>query len=307
MGVLEQTKARKVFFGADNDALIRVIIINILITAVLFFIRSVYQLSDIDLSRFQAGVTDWFVLPASFSKWLTRPWTLITFMFSHIDIWSLIANMLWLWAFGFIIQSLFGGERLIPIYIYGGIAGAVTYILCSNLIPSLATHTSGMSLSGANACVMAIAVAATVAAPGYRIFPMLNGGIPLWVLTIIYAVISFAGTSFGNPAAYGAELAGAATGFLFMTRLQKGYDAGKWMNNLYDWFFNLFNPEKNAAPDTARHRIFYDTHGKVPFEKKPNVNQERIDEILDKINKSGYASLTFDEKDTLRRASEEGI
>lgn len=307
MGVLEQTKTRKVFFGADNDALVRIIIINILITAILFLIRSVYQLSDIELSRFQHDIAAWFVLPASASTLITRPWTLITFMFAHIDIWSLIANMLWLWAFGFIIQSLFGGRRLAPLYIYGGLAGAIIYILCSNFIPSLASHVSTITLSGANASVMAVAVAATVAAPGYRIFPMLNGGIPLWVLTVIYAVINFAGTSFNNPAAYGSELAGAAMGFLFANRLNKGYDPGSWMNNLYDWFFNLFNPDKAPDPDMSRRRIFYDTHGKPPYKKKPNLNQEHIDEILDKINRTGYQSLSREEKDILHRASEEDL
>ncbi|HRO44549.1 rhomboid family intramembrane serine protease [Agriterribacter sp.] len=307
MGVLEQTKTRKVFFGADNDALVRIIIINILVTAILFLIRSVYQLSDIDLTRFQNDIAAWFVLPAGAGKLLTRPWTLLTFMFSHIDIWSLIANMLWLWAFGFIIQSLLGSRRLAPLYIYGGLAGAIVYILCSNFLPSLAPHASAMTLSGANACVMAIAVAATVAAPGYRFFPMLNGGIPLWVLTVIYAAISFAGTSFNNPAAYGGELAGAATGFLFVKRLNKGYDPGSWMNRLYDWFFDLFNPDKAPDPDSARRRIFYDTHGKPPYKKKPNLNQERIDEILDKINRTGYHSLSHDEKDILHRAGEEDL
>lgn len=307
MGVLEQTKTRKVFFGADNDALVRIIIINILVTAILFFIRSIYQLSDIDLSRFQSDIAGWFILPAGAATLITRPWTLFTFMFSHTDIWSLIANMLWLWAFGFIIQSLFGGRKLAPLYIYGGLAGAIVYILCSNFIPSLASHASTMTLSGANASVMAIAVAATVAAPGYRIFPMLNGGIPLWVLTVIYAVISFAGTSFSNPAAYGSALAGAAMGFLFVNRLNKGYDPGRWMTWLYDWFFDLFNPDKTFNPDSARRRIFYDAHGKPPYKKKPNLNQERVDEILDKINKTGYHSLSHDEKDILHRASEEDL
>lgn len=307
MGVLEQTKAKKVFFGADNDALVRIIILNILVTAVLFFIRSIYQLSDIDLSRFQSDVAAWFILPADTGKLITRPWTVITFMFSHIDIWSLIANMLWLWAFGFIIQSLFGSRKLAPLYIYGGFAGALAYILCSNFIPSLAPGVSNMALAGANACVMSIAVAATVAAPGYRIFPMLNGGIPLWILTLIYAVINFAGTSFGNPAAYGAEVAGAAMGFLFVNRLDRGQDMGRWMNAVYDWFFDLFNPDKEPQRDTVRRSMFYDTHGKPPYKKKPNLNQQRIDEILDKINQTGFRSLSFDEKEILRRASEEDL
>ncbi|HRQ51430.1 MAG TPA: rhomboid family intramembrane serine protease [Agriterribacter sp.] len=135
--MLEQAKTRKVFFGADNDALVRIIIINILVTAILFLIRSVYQLSDIDLARFYHDIAAWFVLPAGAGTLITRPWTLITFMFSHVDIWNLIANMLWLWAFGFIIQSLFGARKLAPLYIYGGLAGAVAYVLCSNLLRTM--------------------------------------------------------------------------------------------------------------------------------------------------------------------------
>ena len=164
-----------------------------------------------------------------------------------------------------------------------------------------------MALAGANACVMCIAVAATVAAPRYRIFPMLNGGIPLWILTVIYAVINFAGTSFGNPAAYGAEVMGAAMGFVFVNRLGRGQDMGSWMNAVYDWFFDLFNPDREPGRDSVRRKIFYDTHGKPPYKKKPNLNQQRIDEILDKINQTGFRSLSFEEKEILRRASEEDL
>ncbi len=307
MGVLERVRSKKVFFGADNEALVRIIIINVLITAILFFIRSVYQLSKIDLAEYQTQVADWFVLPADLGKLASRPWTLLTFMFSHVDLWSLIANMLWLWAFGFIIQSLLGGRKLAPLYIYGGLAGALAYIVCSSLIPSLSPNISKMAFAGAHTCVIAIAVAATVAAPNYRIFPMLNGGIPLWVLTVIYAIINFAGVSYGNPAAYGAQLAGAAMGFLFINRLNHGQDPGRWMNNVYDWFFDLFNPDKEPKPNLTKRSVFYDTQGKQPFNKKPNINQQRIDEILDKINQTGYHNLSSDEKEILRRASEEEL
>ncbi|MCO5235356.1 MAG: rhomboid family intramembrane serine protease [Chitinophagaceae bacterium] len=306
MGVLEKTKSRKVFFGEDNDALVRIIIINILVTAILFFVRSVYQLSDIDLLRFQNEVAAWFVLPADAGKLLSRPWTLITFMFSHLDIWNLIANMLWFWAFGFIIQSLYGSRKLAPLYIYGGLGGGIVYVLYSNLVPG-GQNMVNAALSGANACIMAIAVAATVAAPKYRIFPMLNGGIPLWVLTIIYAIVSFAGTSYGNAAAYGAEIAGALVGLLFINLLNRGRDPGRWMTSGYDWFFNLFNPDKEPDRESVRQDFFYDTHGAPPFSKQSHLSQQRVDEILDKINQSGYQSLSYEEKDLLRRASEEDI
>ncbi|MFT3949398.1 MAG: rhomboid family intramembrane serine protease [Agriterribacter sp.] len=307
MGVLQQTKTRRVFFGADNDALVKVIIINVLITTVLFFIRSVYQITGVEESLFKTQITDWVVLPAGAAKFASRPWTLFSFMFSHIDIWSLVANMLWLWAFGFIIESLLGGKKLVPIYIYGGIMGALVYLSGSNLIPAFAANAPHMILAGANCSVMAIATAATFTAPDYRIFPLLNGGIPLWLLTVIYAVINFAGTSFSNPAAYGAQLAAAATGFLFIQLLNKGYDTGAWMSRLYNWVFDLFNPDKQPAHYIEKSKVFYNTQGREPFNRRPNLNQERIDEILDKINQKGYNNLTAEEKDLLRRASEEDL
>ncbi|PVD51584.1 rhomboid family intramembrane serine protease [Terrimonas sp.] len=307
MGVLQQTKTRRVFFGADNDALVKVIIINVLITTILFFIRSVYLISGLEAGLFTVQISDWFVLPADAAKLPSRPWTLITFMFSHTDIWSLIANMLWLWAFGYIVQSLLGGKKLVPLYIYGGIAGAVVYLLCSNLVPAFAVNAPQMVLAGANCSVMAIAIAATVTAPGYRIFPLLNGGIPLWILTVIYAVINFTGTTFGNPAAYGAELGAAGTGFLFLWLLNKGYDTGAWMSRMYNWIFDLFNPDKAPKHYVERSKVFYDTQGREPYSKIPNLNQARVDEILDKINQKGYNNLTAEEKDILRRAAEEDL
>lgn len=305
--MLQQTKNRRVFFGADTDALVKVIIINVLITTVLFFIRSVYLISGLEESLYRTQIAEWFVLPGSISKLLSRPWTLLTFMFSHIDIWGLIANMLWLWAFGFIVESLLGGKKLVPIYIYGGIAGAIIYILGSNLIPAFSATAEHMMLAGANCSVMAVAVAATVTAPGYRIFPLLNGGIPLWVLTVIYAIINFAGTSFSNPATYGAALAAAGTGFLFVRLLDRGYDTGAWMSRMYNWTFDLFNPDKPSTHNLEKSKVFYDTQGREPYSKKPNLNQERIDEILDKINQKGYNNLTAEEKDLLRRAAEEDL
>lgn len=303
MGVLEQTKSRKVFFGADHDALVRIIVINVLITTVLFFIRGVYQISKININDYQSHVVDWLILPAAFAKTIEKPWTLLSYMFTHADIWKLIANMLWLWGFGFIMQSLYGGRKLVPLYIYGGLAGGLFFVITNLLL----NGNDNIAMYGANASVMAIAVGITVAVPGYRIFPMLNGGIPLWVLTLIYAVINLASLGHNDLGAYAAQVAGGGMGFLYITLLNKGRDIGEWMNRLYDWIFNLFNPDYQSAKHADRENIFYDTQGKQPFKKKPNLNQQRIDEILDKINQSGFSSLSSDEKELLRRAGEEDI
>ncbi len=301
MGVLEQARGKKVFLGAENDALIKIVAINVLVAAMLLLVRGIYQLSHIDLSFYQSQVLKYFLVPSDWLAFLRSPWTLATFMFVHIDVWSLIANMLWLWAFGTIMQTLYGGGRLAPLYIYGGLAGAVFFMLAGSFTSSVA------SLAGAAPCIMAVAVAVTVAAPGYRIFPMLAGGIPLWVLTLLYAIINLAGLSY-NPAVYFAQLAGGAAGFVYITLLNRGTDIGIWMGRLHDWFFNLFNPDIAAARrEKDKVNMFYDTGGKKPYKKKPNLSQQKVDEILDKINTSGMESLSQEEKDLLRRAGEEEL
>lgn len=301
MGVLERARGKKVFLGADNDALIKIVALNVLVTAMLFLVKGIYELSKIDPAFYQSQVLKHFLLPSALLRFLQSPWSLVTYMFVHVDIWSLIANMLWLWAFGTIMQTLYGGGRLAPLYIYGGLAGAVFFLVAG------AFTSSGASLAGASSCVMAVAVAVTVAAPGYRIFPMLAGGIPLWVLMLIYVVINLAGRSY-DPAMYSAQLGGAAMGFVYITLLNRGTDIGNWMNRLYDWFFNLFNPDVMAERRKKdKLNMFYDTGGKKPFKRKPNLNQQRVDEILDKINNSGMHSLSQEEKDLLKRAGEEDL
>lgn len=304
MGVLEKTSSRKIFFGADNDALVRIIVINILVTAILFFIKGVYLISKIDLSTYEQQVTAHFVIPGAFTRAVENPWTVITYMFVHVDIWMLIANMLWLWSFGVIMQSLYGPGKMVPLYIYGGLAGALLFIVCNNFV---FTANPAPLYAGATASIMAIAVAITTAVPGYRIFPMLNGGIPLWVLTLIYVVINLARLSNSNPAEYAAMLGAAGIGYGYIVLVNRGREPGKWMVTAYNWFFDLFNPDKEAHKKMDRGAVFYDTQGNAPYNKKPNLSQQRIDQILDKINQVGYDNLSSEEKEILRRAGEEDI
>lgn len=304
MGVLEKTSSKKIFFGADNDAVIRIIVINVLVTAVLFFVRGVYQISNIDLAEYNNHITSRFVLPGLFTRAVESPWTLFSYMFVHLELLMLLANMLWLWSFAAIMQSLFGAGKTIPLYIYGGLAGAVVFLIFNNFIFTPGNNTLQ---SGASCAIMAIAVAITVAVPGYRLFPMLNGGIPLWVLTLLYVVISLTRVSGSNPAEYAALLGAAGIGYFYMFMLNKGKEPGKWMENAYNWFFDLFNPDKEPKRKADRNAFFYDTRGSRPFSKKPHLNQHRIDEILDKINQVGYNNLSAEEKELLKRAGEEEL
>jgi len=122
------------------------------------------------------------------------------------------------------------------------------------------------------------------------------------VTTVVFFVIDLAGVVSQSAAQPIYHIGGAAAGFLFVLLLRNGNDAGAWMNNLYSWFINLFNPDKNR--NTIKERVFYNTGNRTPYNKTSNVTEQRIDEILDKINQKGYDFLTKEEKDILKRASE---
>jgi hypothetical protein len=212
--------------------------------------------------------------------------------------------MLWLWAFGSILQSIAGNKKLIPIYIYGGLVGALFFILANTFIPALRVQAPVSGLLGANAAVIAVAVATCMLTPYHRFFPMLRGGISIWVLMVIYLLIDYAGIATYSAAYSLSHLGGALAGCLFVIFYKRGWDGSNWMNSLYDWFINLFNPYKKKKP-SVKEKVFYNTGSRTPYSKTSNVTEQRVDEILDKINQKGYNYLTEDEKNILKRASEE--
>ncbi len=308
MAVMQQNRRNSILLGADNNALVWLIAINAVIFVLVNLIKIIYFLSDpASVPQFYTQVLDWFTMPAQGDKLLTRPWTIFTYMFTHERIWSLISTLLWLWGFGYILQDLTGTKKIIPVYIYGGLAGAVFFLLTLYSFPALRAEVGAVQpMIGAGAAIMAIAVATTTFAPNYRLLPMLNGGIPLWVLTLIFVAFDYATVASSDAGTAVAHLAGAGMGYLYVKQLQKGTDIGAWMNNLFDWVNDLFNPEKKYTKPSVKQQIFYKTN-KKPFERMSRFSQQRLDEILDKINEDGYSSLSNDEKDFLKKASKEDL
>jgi membrane associated rhomboid family serine protease len=298
---------RRITPGQDGNALMALLTINIIFFILLLTIKVTYYFFQKGDTIFFSEALQYFEMPAQLSLLAQRPWTLLTYMFSHISAMNILSNMLWLWAFGFILQELTGNKKLIPVYIYGGLAGAIVFIAINYIVPSLRPAISSSALLGANAATMAVAVATTTLAPDFRFFRNLNGGIPIWVLTMVYILVDFAGIATVSAAYSLSHLAGAAAGFFFIFLLRKDIDGSLWMNGFYNWFMNLFNPDKKRANVNIKERVFYNTEGKKPYKKTPNITPQRVDEILDKINQKGYHLLTEEEKNILKRAAEEDL
>jgi membrane associated rhomboid family serine protease len=302
MAVRAQSRRRKILMGEDNNALTWLIILNALVFVSLLFIKVIYGLTSGESIATNLSIDSWVAMPADAYHFLARPWTVITYMFSHNSMWYLISSILWLWCFGYILQDLAGNDRLFPVYLYGGFLGGLFYLLAANLIPSIHLHTTSYSMMGAGASVMAVAVATTSFAPKYRILPMLNGGIPVWVLALIFATLDLGTLGFSNGAVAVAHIAGGLTGFFFIFQLKRGNDMGRWINSLAKWINDLFNPEKKLK----QQELFYKSNRK-PFEKTHLFSQEKLDDILDKINEEGYHHLTDEEKEFLKNASKENL
>jgi membrane associated rhomboid family serine protease len=294
---------RKIRLGDDDNSLMALIAINAVIFVSFGLIQVIYYISQSTSTAFQYEILRWFIVPAKLTSLASKPWTVLSYMFVHVGFIYTVINLVWLWAFGSIFQGLAGNSKIIPVYIYGGIAGAIFFVAASYAFPNLRNQVDYSFMFGGNAGIMAIALATTTLAPDYRLFRMLNGGIPLWILTIIYIIIDFTGS--GEASNHIAHLGGGLIGFLFIVSLRKGYDWSLWMNKIYNWMSNLFNPDKPVIQkQKIKEKVFYNTGGQKPFIKRPVITQQRIDEILDKINQKGFSHLSEEEKTILEKARE---
>ncbi|MEZ2338112.1 rhomboid family intramembrane serine protease [Mucilaginibacter sp. RCC_168] len=239
-------------------------------------------------SRILIFAIEYLRMPASFPKLLAHFWTPITYMFMHDGVLHILFNMLWLYWMGQIFEEYLGNKRTIGLYIMGGLAGALFYLLAYNLLPAFTSlHAADSALIvGASASVMAIVVATATLLPNYTISLILFGPVKLKWLVFVILVIDFLGVVGPNAGGEIAHLGGALLGFVYIKQLQKGHD---WIGSIG----NLFKARpklKVAAKNFNKNSPEY-------------PRQDEIDRILDKISQSGYDSLTKQEKEILFRAS----
>ncbi len=223
-------------------------------------------------------------LPSDLSKLPLRFWTPLTYMFMHDGVFHILFNMLWLYWFGQIFEDFLGKKRTFGLYLMGGLAGAFLFVLSYNTLPFF-SHQIGL-LAGASAAVMAIIVATATLIPNYSISMILIGSIKLKWLVLAFIIIDFIGIVGPNAGGEISHLGGALIGFVYIKQLQRGHD---WIGSIA----NLFKSKSKL-------KIVSKNTSKNYFDKP---RQEDIDLILDKISKSGYDSLSKQEKEILFRAS----
>ncbi len=256
----------------------------------------------IGFEDFFATVHNQFSLPSALSEFLTRPWTIITYFFTHdlATIWHILFNMLALYWFGKLFVEYLGSDKLVAVYILGGVAGAILYLMAYNLIPGSPPFLSGRAeLVGASAAVFAIMVAAATLLPDYTFFLMFFGPVKIKWIAGIYIFLSILGSVGSNAGGDIAHLGGALMGFIYIKQLQIGVNWGGWITAVLDWLGGLFTAKPKVK---VSYRKTDSPNGKKTTNAS-GISQKEIDDILDKISDGGYESLTKDEKEKLFKAS----
>ncbi len=290
-------------FRQSNNGLMKLILINVVVFLVLVFARFVLWVANAD--GLYAYLYKALAIPSAFSELLWRPWTLLSYAFTHEGILHILFNMLFLYWFGRLIAEYLGSHRVVGLYILGSLAGAAAYLLLYNLLPRLDGVQAHMV--GASAGVYAIVVGAATLMPNFTFFLLLIGPVRIKYIAAFYVLLSFIEITQVNSGGNAAHLGGALMGYLFITQLRKGRDLGAWVNAIIAWFQRLFSPKPKMKVTYTKKPVKSSVSGNyrqgAAEEQQGIPNQEEIDRILDKISLSGYESLTKEEKQKLFDAS----
>lgn len=280
----------------QKDILVQLITINVavfLILSVYWIITKLFLIQGFDL-------TTYIGVPDSFGKLLYRPWTLITYMFVHEGFLHILFNMLMLYWFGQIYLTYFNSKSLGSLYILGGIAGALLYMLAFNTIPLFLAMRPSV-LIGASASVMAIIFAVAFYNPNAKVSLLLFGPVKIIYIAIFLFVIDFISLDKGNSGGHVAHIGGAILGYIYAIQYRKGKDLTRWISRIIDWFANL--TKQSPKKPKMKVKVKNDREKDYDYNERKNLTNEEIDKILDKIKKSGYSSLTAEEKKKLFDAS----
>ena len=219
--------------GADNNALIALLSINLVVYAIIGFLKVVYYLNGYPLEEFYTQIMSPSILYASKEQLIHQPWTLFTYSWVHDGFWVLLTNMIWLSAFGFLLQQQAANKHIFPIYFYAGILAGLIYIFIGAPLP----------LMGAQVGVIAIAMAALSLNANYRLLKNIGTGLPAWILVLIYLVLQAFSLQETRMSLIISYLVAGVIGFTYILLLKKGKDLGKWMHQLVHLLNNSLAPK----------------------------------------------------------------
>lgn len=276
----------------SGDTLNILLLINVIVFLIIHILDAVLKLFLVE-GFGSVTLVNFFSVPASLSKLAVEPWTLVTYQFLHFGFFHILFNLLWLFWMGRIFTEYLGTKKLLSTYILGGIAGALLFIAAYNVFPLFRGEVISAQALGASASVLAIAIAIAAYIPDYTVHLILIGPVRLKYIALVTILLDLISISGSNAGGHIAHLGGALYGYVFAMNLKKGKNIAAWFDRLADRIRNLLSGKKMKVVKKAR------PLSDEEYMHNKKVSQERIDIILDKISRSGYGSLTSEERDIL--------
>lgn len=236
----------------------------------------------------------WLALSSSLDSFGLNPWTVFSYMFLHAGFLHLLFNMMVLHFAGRLFSTFFTQRQMLGLYILTGIFSGLVFVGVYSML-GISTK-----LVGASGAIMGVLIATAVYAPYMELRLALIGRVKLWQVALVLLLFDLVQLPIENSGGHLAHLAGALFGFIYIKTLQRGFDLSKPISILQDFFEDLQKPKKKKPPFKAVHKNSNINTTNTNFNK--DINQKKIDDILDKISQSGYDSLTKEEKEFLFKA-----
>ena len=269
----------------------KLILVNVACFVMPLFIRTVFYLFNIPSGVF----VGWFELSSDWVDFIFKPWTILTYSFMHSGFFHLFWNMYLLYFTSRLFLNIFPARTFFNVYFLGVILGGVTFLISYSIFPAF--QNSSPIMVGASAGVMATFIFIANYSPDLEV-RLIFFNVKLRYLAIAFVLLDIIQIPYGNAGGHLAHLGGAALGYFYFVRLNQGTDIGLPLEELNNRLLNLFKKQSNL-------KTVYKNKSNAASKKKESnedLDQKKIDAILDKISKSGYDSLSKKEKDFLFRA-----
>jgi membrane associated rhomboid family serine protease len=286
------TNKSEIKYEIVNSDILKIFVLVFSFFTLLGVVRLYYMFNGDTEQQLVQWLYPWITVTSNTVNNLTRPWVWFTHIGAELSVMSMITNFLWLYMFGFVIQDLKGKNSIWPLFIFAAVICALVVVLCVAVKPNALS--SGFYF-GMRAGIVAVAAAACFFRPTYKVFQMFNGGFSLWILGVIFVVLSL---SMGHI-----DLANIAA---ILTAVFIGY---------------LYNNQLKNFFDNMQNRITKNAESKLPTYAKPkkpkyndasvmrgaarvvDISEHKMNALLDKISANGMESLTEVEKQWLEAYS----
>ncbi|MDC6362830.1 MULTISPECIES: rhomboid family intramembrane serine protease [Flavobacteriaceae] len=261
----------------------------------------IFILDGLSAALLGYSVSHWFHLPKDFLTFFGQPWSLVTYSFFHAGLGHIFWNMLMLYFTGRIFLNLFDGQRFLNVYFLGVIVGGIVFLLSYNVFPTLLD--ANTALIGASAGVTAVLIFICAYIPNQEV-RIIFFNVKLWYVGVFFVLVDLIQIPYGgNVGGRLAHLGGAFLGYIYARQLLNGKDIGAGFTRFVEAIAQLFKPKEKKANMKTVYRKNASGNKTMDYDKA--AKQKKIDTILDKISKSGYESLSKEEKDFLFKAGKE--